>query len=198
MSCSFENNCLPCIKVFHAEIQVQEDSARYRYSCNRTTCTSISSTNCSVETRITTVTESARYTTTQLVYPTITACSTTTINYQQQICNSTTDTHHPQRTNLLHMTTMSPYSSPTTTKCKFVTDNSTLSVAAHGGYTAAILVLLVIIIILVILMGYLVKRTPPQRGTVQTTHQPLTDMTASDYMEPVALRQLQTSTEPGQ
>ena len=68
----------------------------------------------------------------------------------------------------------------------------------HGGYVAVILVLVAIIITLVILMGYLFKRTTPQRGPVQTTHQPLTDMTASDYMEPVALRQLQTSTEPGQ
>ena len=192
MLCSFKMiECSEPIKAFHAAIEVQDyDSARY--SCNRTTCTSTSSTNseCSVETRTTTVTESIRYTTTQLVYPTITACSTTTINSQQQICNSTTDTHYPQRTNLLDMTTITPFFTPAPTS-----ENST---TIHGVYIAVILVLLAIIITLMILMGYLFKRTTPQRGPVQTTHQSLTDMTASDYMEPVALRQLQTSTEPGQ
>ena len=63
----------------------------------------------------------------------------------------------------------------------------------HGGYIAVILVLLAIIITLVVLVGYLVRRTTAQRGTVQITEQPLTDMEASDYLEPVALRQLQTN-----
>ena len=122
---------------------------------------------------------------------TISITTTTTIN---QACPNTTIiassfTSADDRT---VTTTITHSSSPI---CSIT---STLPVAAHGGYIAVILVLLAIIIILGILMGYLVKRTTPQRGTVQTTHQPLTDMTASDYMEPVALRQLQTSTEPGQ
>ena len=103
---------------------------------------------------------------------TINQCPTTTIN---QACPTTT--HSSSR----------------------ATCNSAALGAIHGGYVAVILVVLVAIIItLVILMGYLVKRTTPQRGPVQTTHQSLTDMAASDYMEPVALRQLQTSTDPGQ
>ena len=78
-------------------------------------------------------------------------------------------------------------------------ENSSTLGATHGGYIAVILVLLAIIITLVVLVGYLVRRTTAQRGTVQTTEQPLTDMAAAagDYCEPVALRQLQTSTEPG-
>ena len=64
-------------------------------------------------------------------------------------------------------------------------------------HIAVILVLLAIIITLVVLVGYLVRRTTAQRGTVQTTEQPPTDMAASDYLEPVALRQLQTNAGTG-
>ena len=91
-------------------------------------------------------------------------------------------------------TIITPSSFPTT-KCKSTTGNSSTPGATHGGYIAVILVLLAIIITLVVLVGYLVRRTTAQRGTVQ----PPTDMaaTAGDYCEPIALRQLQTSTEPG-
>ena len=58
-----------------------------------------------------------------------------------------------------------------------------------------ILVLLAIIITLVVLVGYLVRRTTAQRGTVQIKQS--TDMAASDYSEPVALKQPQTNTGTG-
>ena len=96
-------------------------------------------------------------------------------------------------TSKTYITTTPSSSSPT------AGNTSTPLGATHGGYIVVILVLLAIIITLVVLVGYLVRRTTAQRGTVQTTEQPPPDMaaTAGDYCEPIALRQLQTSTEPG-
>ena len=74
------------------------------------------------------------------------------------------------------------------------TENSSTPLGATHG--AVILVLLAIIITLVVLVGYLVRRTTAQRGTVVPIKE-TTDMAASDYSVPVSMKQLQTSTGTG-
>ena len=180
------------IQIIRAQINIaQEDGGMIlaRYNCNTSKC--IPSTSLPERSG-----ETTTVTTTKTMY--------TTIEKESKItCPTTTRSpaspaqYAPATTNLLYTTTSC---SPT---IKSTTDNSTLSGAIHGGYIVAILALVVIIITLVILMGYLFKRTTPQRGPVQTTHQSLTDMTpaastAGDYCTPVALKQLQTSIETGQ
>ena len=180
-------------KIFSAELYVEitlqtSSHMTITYICNRTTCNLISPSMTTAE-----------YQTSSCNTISIT---TTTINTMEE-CNTTTyslcTTILPQQATSLSThastitTTITPSFSPTTA------ENSKTPAGTHGGYIAVILVLLAIIITLVVLVGYLVRRTTAQRGTVQTTEQPPIDMaaTAGDYCEPIALRQLQTSTEPG-
>ena len=111
------------------------------------------------------------------------------VEIKPQPANSSTTTYicNPTTCNLI-----SP--SMTMTENHHSNTISKTTTATHVGYIAVILVLLAIIITLVVLVGYLVRRTTAQRGTVQTTEQPPTDIAAAaagDYLEPVALRQLQ-------
>ena len=175
---------------YEAQINIRHNRNDHStYFCNHTTCTSITPSSA------TTIAKCSIVDTSVCDGQCTSTITTTTIAFYSPTTNSSivsTSYGGGRHCTSTITTTITPSFSPESTA-----ENLTSLGPTHGGYIAVILVLLAIIITLVVLVGYLVRRTTAQRGTVQTTEQPPTDMAASDYLEPVALRQLQTNARTG-